>query len=76
MTQDAPKLLPAPLAPGKWVGGYRIVQKIGAGGFGIVYRAVSPTGQEVALKEYLPAALASRAHGDAPLVVERSKRAL
>ena len=76
MTQDAPKLLPAPLAPGKWVGGYRIVQKIGAGGFGIVYRAVSPTGQEVALKEYLPAALARRAHGDAPVVVERSKRAL
>jgi len=58
------------------VGGYRIVQKIGAGGFGIVYRAVSPTGQEVALKEYLPAALASRAHGDAPVVVERSNRAL
>ena len=58
------------------MGGYRIVQKIGAGGFGIVYRAVSPTGQEVALKEYLPAALASRAHGDAPVVVERSNRAL
>ena len=76
MTQAAPKALPAPLAPGKWVGGYRIVQKIGAGGFGIVYRAVSPTGQEVALKEYLPAALASRAHGDAPVVVAQEKRSL
>lgn len=58
------------------MGGYRIVQKIGAGGFGIVYRAVSPTGQEVALKEYLPAALASRASGDSPVVVARDKRAL
>lgn len=76
MTQAAPKALPAPLAPGKWVGGYRIVQKIGAGGFGIVYRAVSPTGQEVALKEYLPAALASRVHGDAPVVVAQEKRSL
>ncbi len=76
MTQPLPKSLPASLAPGKSVGGYRIVQKIGAGGFGIVYRAVSPTGQEVALKEYLPAALASRAHGDAPIVVENDKRTL
>ena len=76
MNQAAPKSTPAPLAPGKWVGGYRIVQKIGAGGFGIVYRAVSPTGQEVALKEYLPAALASRANGESPVVVARDKRAL
>jgi serine/threonine protein kinase len=58
------------------VGGYRIVHKIAAGGFGIVYRAVSPTGQEVAIKEYLPAALASRAHGDGPVIVPRDKRAL
>ena len=58
------------------MGGYRIVQKIGAGGFGLVYRAVSPTGQEVALKEYLPAALASRASGDAAIVVAQEKRAL
>lgn len=58
------------------MGGYRIVQKIGAGGFGIVYRAVSPTGQEVALKEYLPAALASRANGEAPIMVAREKRSL
>jgi hypothetical protein len=76
MTQAKSKVAPTPLATGKLVGGYRIVQKIGAGGFGIVYRAVSPTGQEVALKEYLPAALASRAHADAPVVVERQKRSL
>ena len=76
MTQAQTKSPPAPLAPGKTVGGYRIVQKIGAGGFGLVYRAVSPTGQEVALKEYLPAALASRASGDAAIVVAQEKRAL
>ena len=76
MNQAVPKSLPAPLSPGQWVSGYRIVQKIGAGGFGIVYRAVSPTGQEVALKEYLPAALATRAHGEAPVLVEKSKRSL
>ena len=76
MTQTQTKSPPAPLAPGKSVGGYRIVQKIGAGGFGIVYRAVSPTGQEVALKEYLPAALASRANGEAAIVVTQEKRSL
>jgi len=76
MTQSPVTPTPAPLLPGKLVGGYRIVNKIAAGGFGIVYRAVSPTGQEVAIKEYLPAALASRDHGDAPVVVPRDKRAL
>jgi serine/threonine protein kinase len=76
MTQSPVTPIPAPLLPGKLVGGYRIVNKIAAGGFGIVYRAVSPTGQEVAIKEYLPAALASRAHGEAPVVVPRDKRAL
>lgn len=76
MTQSPTVAPPAPLLPGKLVGGYRIVHKIAAGGFGIVYRAVSPTGQEVAIKEYLPAALASREHGDGPVVVAREKRAL
>jgi serine/threonine protein kinase len=76
MTQGPTTPAPAPLLAGKLVGGYRIVNKIAAGGFGIVYRAVSPSGQEVAIKEYLPAALASRAHGDAPVIVARDKRAL
>jgi serine/threonine protein kinase len=76
MTENPATSIPAPLLPGKFVGGYRIVNKIAAGGFGIVYRAVSPTGQEVAIKEYLPAALASRADGDSPVIVPRDKRAL
>jgi serine/threonine protein kinase len=76
MTKDSARSQPAALVPGKVVGGYRIVNKIGSGGFGIVYRAISPTGQEVAVKEYLPGALASREHGNAEVVVPREKRAL
>ena len=76
MTKDSARSQPAALVPGKVVGGYRIVNKIGSGGFGIVYRAISPTGQEVAVKEYLPGALASRESGNAEVVVPREKRAL
>ncbi|WPB55930.1 serine/threonine-protein kinase [Xylophilus sp. GOD-11R] len=51
---------PSPLAPDTLVGGYRIVRRVSAGGFGIVYLARSPEGQLVAIKEYLPSSLASR----------------
>ena len=60
MKKDSAHIAPEPLPPGTMVDGYRIVSKIGAGGFGVVYRAISPTGQEVAVKEYLPGALARR----------------
>ncbi|QHI97820.1 protein kinase [Xylophilus rhododendri] len=52
---------PSSLTPDTMVGGYRIVRRISAGGFGIVYLARAPDGQYVAVKEYLPASLASRA---------------
>ena len=55
------KIKPSPLAPDTLIGGYRIVRRISAGGFGIVYLARSPDGQNVAVKEYLPSSLASRA---------------
>ena len=45
------------------VGGYRIVQKLSAGGFGVVYLALDGEGQRFAIKEYLPSSLASRAVG-------------
>ncbi len=76
MSEQPSNPMPAPLPAGKVVGGYRIVEKIASGGFGIVYRAVSPEGQEVALKEFLPAALAHREHGEGPVLVPRQNRAL
>ncbi len=57
------KLTPAALPAGTLVGGYRLLRKLSAGGFGIVYLAVAPDGQQVAVKEYLPASLATREPG-------------
>ncbi|MBS0522554.1 MAG: protein kinase [Proteobacteria bacterium] len=62
------------LLPGQSIGRYRIVSVLGQGGFGITYRATdAELGREVALKEYLPAALAVREHGTT--VVPRSTAA-
>lgn len=59
----------AALPEGLEFGGYRIVKKIAVGGFSIVYLAQDAEGNEVAIKEYLPAALARRANGQlAPTV--------
>jgi serine/threonine protein kinase len=58
------KVSPAPLPPDASVGTYRIVRKLAAGGFGVVYLAVDGQGQQVAIKEYLPSSLASRAAGE------------
>ncbi len=52
---------PAPLAPNTLVGGYRIVRKLAAGGFGVVYLALNAQDEQVAIKEYLPSSLATRA---------------
>lgn len=57
------KVKPAPLPPDTLIGGYRVVRKVAAGGFGVVYLAVNAEGQQVAIKEYLPSSLASRASG-------------
>jgi serine/threonine protein kinase len=54
---------PAPLPPDTEIGNYRVLRKIASGGFGVVYQAVDKNGQQVAIKEYLPASLAMRAHG-------------
>ncbi|MCX8522127.1 MAG: serine/threonine-protein kinase [Rhodoferax sp.] len=58
-----PKAAPSPLSPDTVIGAYRIQRKLAAGGFGVVYLALDVQGQEVAIKEYLPASLASRAPG-------------
>ncbi len=57
------KVKPSPLLPETVIGGYCIVRRISSGGFGIVYLAMDPHGQPVAIKEYLPASLASRESG-------------
>ncbi len=49
------------LAPGVHVGEYRLLDVIGEGGFGIVYRARDVSlDRIVAIKEYMPATLAGR----------------
>jgi serine/threonine protein kinase len=58
------KIKPAPLPPDTIVGGYRVVRKLSAGGFGAVYLAYDPNNQRVAVKEYLPASLVQRNPGE------------
>jgi serine/threonine protein kinase len=54
----------ASLPDGLEIGGYRIVKKIASGGFSIVYLAYDGDGNAVAIKEYLPSALALRQPGE------------
>ncbi len=62
------------LQPGQTIGRYRVVSVLGQGGFGITYRAVdAELGRQVAIKEYLPTALAVRKDG--VTVVPRSRSA-
>ena len=55
---------------------YRIVKKIAVGGFSIVYLALDAEGREVAIKEYLPAALVRRTQGQLAPVIAREHRDL
>lgn len=55
---------PAPLPAGTVVGGYQVIKKLAAGGFGVVYLAEDAEHHLVALKEYLPASLAERSVGE------------
>ena len=54
---------PSPLTPGTLIGGYRVIRRVAAGGFGVVYLAAGDDGQQVAIKEYLPASLVNREPG-------------
>jgi serine/threonine protein kinase len=58
------KVKPSPLPPGSLIGGYQVVRKVAAGGFGVVYLATDNDGQQVAIKEYLPASLTTREPGE------------
>ena len=70
------KVKPAPLPPDTIIGGYRIIRKVAAGGFGLVYLALDAEGQQVAVKEYLPSSLASRAPGELLPQVQAEKLSL
>ena len=58
------KVKPSPLPPDTLIGGYRVLRRLSAGGFGVVYLALDASGQQVAIKEYLPASLATRETGE------------
>jgi hypothetical protein len=70
------KVKPAPLPPDTTIGGYRVIRKVAAGGFGLVYLALDPDGQQVAVKEYLPSSLATRAPGELLPQVQAEKLSL
>jgi serine/threonine protein kinase len=62
----------APLPDGLEIAGYRIVKKIASGGFSIVYLAYDGEGNAVAIKEYLPSALALRQPGELIPVIAKA----
>ena len=64
------------MPPDTQIGGYRVVRKVAAGGFGVVYLAVDAEGQQVAVKEYLPSSLATRAPGELHPQVQPEKLSL
>src|SRR5438105_14816714 len=70
------KVNPGPLPPDTVIGGYRVVRKLSAGGFGVVYLAVDNEGQQIAIKEYLPSSLASRSPGELLPQVQPDKLSL
>eukprot|EP01041_Mallomonas_annulata_P015185 gene15185-32183_t len=70
------KIKPAPLPPDTAIGGYRVVRRLSSGGFGVVYLALDAEGQQVAIKEYLPASLAGRQPGELLPQVQPEKLSL
>ncbi|GAB2469217.1 MAG: serine/threonine protein kinase [Comamonas sp.] len=70
------RVKPAPLPTNTVIGDYRVVRRISAGGFGVVYLALGKDGQQVAIKEYLPASLTARAPGALVPEVEPEKLSL
>lgn len=66
----------APLPDGLEIAGYRIVKKIASGGFSIVYLADDQDGHAVAIKEYLPSALALRQPGQLAPTISKANLAV
>jgi serine/threonine protein kinase len=70
-----PPQLNQPLPPGHTIDGYRFERQLSMGGFSIVYLAYDPQGTPVAIKEYLPNALALRSVGLVPQVSAANRTA-
>ncbi|MFC4160150.1 serine/threonine protein kinase [Chitinimonas lacunae] len=66
----------APLPRGYQLLNYTIVKQLSAGGFSIVYLAHDESDHPVAIKEYLPNALALRKEGDLVVATSADKLAL
>jgi serine/threonine protein kinase len=64
-----------PLPAGHVIDGYRFERQLSMGGFAIVYLATDAKGEQVAIKEYLPQALASRNVGLVPQVRAENREA-
>ncbi|MDO8933967.1 MAG: serine/threonine-protein kinase [Rhodocyclaceae bacterium] len=64
-----------PLPPGFQLDRYRIDRQLSLGGFSIVYLAYDEEETPVAIKEYLPNALALRSEGVVPVVSEEHRSA-
>jgi len=64
-----------PLAKGLRLGSYRLERMLASGGFSLVYLARDARGGAVAIKEYLPAVLATRKNGSVPTVAESTAAA-
>jgi len=58
--KDASRDARQPLAKGLQLGSYRLERMLASGGFSLVYLAKDARGEAVAIKEYLPAVLATR----------------
>lgn len=65
-----PQQVNQPLPPGFRLDRYRIERQLSLGGFSIVYLAYDADETPVAIKEYLPNALALRSEGAVPVVGE------
>jgi len=64
-----------PLPPGFQLDRYRIERQLSLGGFSIVYLAYDEADTPVAIKEYLPNALALRSEGAVPIIGEEHQAA-
>jgi len=71
----APPQTNLPLPSGHMIDGYRFERQLSMGGFSIVYLAYDPQGTPVAIKEYLPNALAARKVGLLPQVTAANRAA-